>query len=1333
MKRIAICRTLAALLSISAFAACSGNDDNTSSVASSATVWNGTGANPCSAKNPIVLVPPSPFTGDLPNQAGIRRQTFNFALAADANACVLAQVEGATTSGDRILLDIDGTQLGSSYVCKNGTSGTKPAGCTAPGTNYSLLLPFRSTSGSHAATVYAKSKQVTQTSVTIFAQGPYVASFAPLSARQGETVTLTGEGFEATSTVWVGSTQYPVSSVSAAGDSIVVTVPQGASAGAFDVRSPLGSTQSTATFTPIFWSCSAPYQTPNYVRPADDSVAFESLAEASGYAISSNSDWVDLSAGNLCGASEKELMLIKNAHSNFSVMRGRAPFVKNTGDLVSNPSHPWRAVAVSNLSPSPINQFEYDHIVAIRHVTASGVPDLVIAQADPVSCEVSSVLATASIGNPVNSDWVDVAIGDFDGDRQKEIALLKTAHNNFFIVKYVAGATSIAFAGDLDSDPGMPWKAVTAGDLDGDGVDELVAARSVSDGVSATVLVYKWTGAGFTRIATSTFGNTGNSDWVSATIGDFNGDGRKVIALAKNEHSNFALLDLPTASSDLQVIATHDLDSVAGQEWRGVAAVDWVGDADAGAAELVAVRAAHDPYKVDLFVYGDDYHRVSRDSGLSNVKAQAYFERPTHNDPTAPCGYADQYDAWSDEMIASIKDGLLQSHSNTYEFQLRDPEDYHGLVMFLKATQDFCVDGQQLRVWAVLWPYYGTTCSVCSLPTEEPDDLTPWHESDYMAVSTATNALNGTPEHPESCNNYGGWGLLLGRLAQQYPHLNGIGFDDFSLRLDSPVGPVYQEQVAQLQANARQLAPWINFVPTYYYGNRDRLDFGRSVDSMLYFFRDESAGQSCPAAPGGTRCLEGTYGEKTIADLPRELCAMRPLLPAGRKLQLGAYFAGHSVLGTPTNFYDYKIGRVPRDHKWLGIDGFTVYGFQKPPADGCTEDDYLSHNTDISYLLSKKYCTVEKLFSGDPAPRYVSDLDLSTASCLSPQTAGGDPFAYAADGEGIQTLVYRGSDGNLYDLWRTDSAIGHTNLSGFANAPLVTSGSRPTAFVFPADGSHNIIYRGTDAATHWLSFTGGSPPVDHNVTAASGGPSPLGSPFGYSITPLGVREVLYRATDGHLHEAYWSSWPTVGHTDLTNASGAPPSTTFAPGPAGDPVGNVIEALTTNNAVYRGTDGHLHELYWWLGAVGHTDLTDNSGATAPAGDPAAYWAPNYGVLNAFYRGVDGHMHELYWSTGDVGHTNLTENAGAPLPGLSADPSAYFIPADGTNHVVYRDGSSNLTELYWTTGNVSYFNLTGYAQAPACVGKPSSYYRAGDGTQHVIYRTADGHIHELRWGD
>jgi len=359
------------------------------------------------------------------------------------------------------------------------------------------------------------------------------------------------------------------------------------------------------------WDCTPPYETPTYRKPLDDGIAFRSLLEASGYTSAANSGWVGVAAGNFCGSANKQLVLVQNQAPTFSIMDGPAPHSRTTTNLASSPSDPWVGVAAGNLDADP-----QDEIVALRKVTGDGVPDLIVAKATP-NCGAPVVIASATIGGQLSSGWVGAAIGNFDGNGRK-IALLNTHSSlpgaNLFLVQMQPNNTlQVVYQGDLPKDGAQPskWKAIAAGDLDQDGIDELIVARQESDSQSATVFAYKLDAQGDFRVwATSTFGNKGESDWSSAAAGDFNADGRQAVVLVQNlpqnRGANFLMLDFPTGAAQLRTLARSDLDSVPGQLWTGLAATDWI-TGDLGAAELVAVRAVHRPNRTNIFVYGDPF------------------------------------------------------------------------------------------------------------------------------------------------------------------------------------------------------------------------------------------------------------------------------------------------------------------------------------------------------------------------------------------------------------------------------------------------------------------------------------------------------------------------------------------------------------------------------------------------------------------------------------------------------------------------------------------------------------------------------------------------------
>jgi hypothetical protein len=156
------------------------------------------------------------------------------------------------------------------------------------------------------------------------------------------------------------------------------------------------------TRPPVVKACKRPFTTPVYAQPADDSIAFGSLLEGAGYGAETNSDWTDIASGNFCGGAEKELVLLKNRHSNFSIMRGPTPYAVGAFDNESNAAHQWRTVAAGDLDGD-----SFDEIVAVRRVTAARVPDVFVMKVDPSACDVAKVTQSATVGAVGNSEWLE--------------------------------------------------------------------------------------------------------------------------------------------------------------------------------------------------------------------------------------------------------------------------------------------------------------------------------------------------------------------------------------------------------------------------------------------------------------------------------------------------------------------------------------------------------------------------------------------------------------------------------------------------------------------------------------------------------------------------------------------------------------------------------------------------------------------------------------------------------------------------------------------------------------------------------------------------------------
>ena len=348
-----------------------------------------------------------------------------------------------------------------------------------------------------------------------------------------------------------------------------------------------------------------------------------------------------------------------------------------------------------------------------------------------------------------------------------------------------------------------------------------------------------------------------------------------------------------------------------------------------------------------------------------------------------------------------------------------------------------------------------------------------------------------------------------------------------------------------------------------------------------------------------------------------------------------------------------------------------------------------------------------------------------------PQVVG-RPAGYVNDATGTQHVVYRGdAEFNVINEVRWDgTGLHYTNLNlaaGGTPAGVATGSGDPAAYVFRAQGTEHVVYRGFDNHVHelWWDATAGWHHSD--LTAVTGAPAAAGDPAGYVFEAQGTQHVMYRSGDGHVNELWWDATAGWHHSDLTAVTGAPAA-------AGDPAGYVFEAQGTQHVMYRSGNGHVHEMWWdATNGWGSGDLTAVTGAPTAAGDPAGYVFDAQGTQtqHVMYRSGNGHVHEMWWdATNGWGSGDLTAVTGAPT--AAGDPAGYVFDAEGSQHVIYRAGNGRLYELWWTAAQGwNQGDLTAAAGSPHAAGDPGAYAFRAEGTQHVVYRTADGHLHEMWW--
>lgn len=148
------------------------------------------------------------------------------------------------------------------------------------------------------------------------------------------------------------------------------------------------------------------------------------------------------------------------------------------------------------------------------------------------------------------------------------------------------------------------------------------------------------------------------------------------------------------------------------------------------------------------------------------------------------------------------------------------------------------------------------------------------------------------------------------------------------------------------------------------------------------------------------------------------------------------------------------------------------------------------------------------------------------------------------------------------------------------------------------------------------------------------------APTGYVFEAQGTRHVNFRGVDGHIYELWWQDGLWMPQNDVTFAATAPLALTVAQGAGSIPgseypyvgpatYGYVFVDQGTQHVLFLGQDYHIHELYWVGNLWHHNDLTNATGA--PSVDdmavPVGYVFDSQGTQHVNYRGPDDHIHEL----------------------------------------------------------------------------------------------------------
>jgi hypothetical protein len=298
---------------------------------------------------------------------------------------------------------------------------------------------------------------------------------------------------------------------------------------------------------------------------------------------------------------------------------------------------------------------------------------------------------------------------------------------------------------------------------------------------------------------------------------------------------------------------------------------------------------------------------------------------------------------------------------------------------------------------------------------------------------------------------------------------------------------------------------------------------------------------------------------------------------------------------------------------------------------------------------------------------------------------------------------------------------------------------KASGYVFWPQGAQHVVYRGTDGAVHdvWWTENGW---FHTDASGAADADAASADPHGYPLNDQHEHCVAYCA-GAKLVELSWSQVDSLGpdaDADLATAWRADvlyEAAQGSPKPVGRPLGGVF--APNRGVVYRLENNQLFSVVQ-AGTQGSWNRTLMNGGGPPQADsdPTGFVMTETSNLDVttvlsrhvFFRSANGHIHELKSDAAAASwqHQDLTAATGAPA--AAGNPSAYPFLGQKTLHVVYWSADGVIHEL-WRDATTWHHNPIG-SGSPKSMSDPSGFVLERNGTQHVVYR-GENHVHELWW--
>lgn len=370
-------------------------------------------------------------------------------------------------------------------------------------------------------------------------------------------------------------------------------------------------------------------------------------------------------------------------------------------------------------------------------------------------------------------------------------------------------------------------------------------------------------------------------------------------------------------------------------------------------------------------------------------------------------------------------------------------------------------------------------------------------------------------------------------------------------------------------------------------------------------------------------------------------------------------------------------------------------------------------------------------FDTDPFVMAIRDLcekDAFLSRANSPVALSGNATGSPYQGTWDHVVMDKWVDGSR-QVWQLDdhyaSGSYGTGWSGTDQSNNLESDFRSTGF-FRNGSASDPIWAANDQTGTIFQI-----PDNAMVTDGFGALPAVGAPGGY-VRHDGLNTIVFRSTDGNIHEAFWDGLEWSLNPPLPGGSTA----------LGDPMGYRRSSQSSSIIFHCSGAGQICEHRLAAGAWHTRALVP--GVTLLQGGAMAAFVPkplatSDGKFVIFYIGTDGLRQIVDTCDPDPTFSCMpTETLIYASTNIVSAPAAYNNQSGGVSVVLITDSnganSSQVIQVSRPSGSSTWTASTLYTAAKSAetlVGDPAAFVASGPNANTILFRNSAFQTYELQW--